>query len=181
MPWYADHDSDPERRYESFLVHDLVPWVRATLSVTGHEEHWLIGFSKSGFGAATLLFRNQPSLMRRRPGMFPPIRRTRSVWDMRDNYGSEANFQDNYRLTDAWIAAHQGPFQAATRLWLSYDQGTYFGYPTFLDEVSAFGARLQAHQVQFMRAPAARRARTPGVGMALRGGGGSAAHALPGA
>jgi hypothetical protein len=49
VPWYADHDSDPERRYESFLVNDLVPWVQANLSVTGQEEHWLIGLSKSGF------------------------------------------------------------------------------------------------------------------------------------
>jgi hypothetical protein len=86
------------------------------------------------------------------------------VWDMLDNYGSDANFQDNYRLTDAWIAAHQGPFQTATRLWLSYDQGTYFGYPTFLDEVSAFAARLQAHQVQFMRTGGATRPHAWGSG-----------------
>jgi len=164
VPWYADHDSDPERRYESFLVHDLVPWVRATLSVTGHEEHWLIGFSKSGFGAATLLFRNPTVFDAAAAWDLPADQADTSVWDMLDNYGSEANFQENYRLTDAWIAAHQGPFQTATRLWLSYDQGTYFGYPTFLDEVSAFAGRLQAHQVQFMRTGGATRPHAWGSG-----------------
>ena len=163
-PWYADHDSDPERRYESFLVHDLVPWVRATLSVTGQEEHWLIGFSKSGFGAATLLFRNPTVFDAAAAWDLPADQADTSVWDMLDNYGSDANFQDNYRLTDAWIAAHQGPFQTATRLWLSYDQGTYFGYPTFLDEVSAFAGRLQAHQVQFMRTGGATRPHAWGSG-----------------
>src|SRR5687768_12948140 len=69
MPWYADHASDPDRRYESFLVNDLVPWVQANLAVTGQEEHWLVGLSKSGFGAITLLFRN--------PGVFNAA----AAWD----------------------------------------------------------------------------------------------------
>ena len=71
MPWYADHASDPDRRYESFLVNDLVPWVQANLAVTGQEEHWLVGLSKSGFGAVTLLFRNPARLQRGRGLGFP--------------------------------------------------------------------------------------------------------------
>ena len=157
VPWYADHDSDPERRYESFLVNDLVPWVQANLSVTGQEEHWLIGFSKSGFGAVTLLFRNPTVFNAAVAWDFPADQADTSVWDMLDNYGTDTNFQNGYRLTDAWIAAHQGPFQTARRLWLSYDDATYFGYPTFLDEVSAFAARLQAQGVQFMRTGGATR------------------------
>ena len=67
-PWCADHDSNHDRRYESFIVQDLVPWVRANLSTSGQEEDWFIGFSKSGFGAVTLLFRN-PNGFRRSGGL----------------------------------------------------------------------------------------------------------------
>jgi hypothetical protein len=70
---------------------------------------------------------------------------------MLDNYGTDANFQENYRLTDGWIATRKAPFQELRRLWLSHDEGTYFGVPTFLEEVSAFAGRLQANQVRFMR------------------------------
>jgi hypothetical protein len=122
-----------------------------------NEEHWLIGLSKSGFGAVPLLFRNPTVRNAAAPWDFPADQADTSVWDMLDNYGTDTNFQGGYRLTDAWIAAHQGPFQRARRLWLSYDDATYFGYPTFLGEVSAFAARLQAHGVQFMRTGGATR------------------------
>jgi hypothetical protein len=151
VPWFADHDSDPDRRYESFIVQDLVPWVKANLAVTGQEEHWLVGFSKSGFGAVTLLFRNPAVFAAAAAWDFPADQPDTSIWDMLDNYGSDANFQGGYRLTDGWVAARKGPFQEAPRLWLSYDPATYLGHPTFLDEVDAFAGRLQDNQVQFLR------------------------------
>jgi hypothetical protein len=157
VPWFADHDSNPDRRYESFMVQDLVPWVKANLAITGQEEHWLVGFSKSGFGAVTLLFRNPTVFAAAGAWDFPADQPDTSVWDMLDNYGSDANFQNNYRLTSAWIAARKGPFQATPRLWLSSDYATYFGYPTFLDEVDAFAGRLDANQVPFMRTGGATR------------------------
>ena len=151
VPWYADHDSDPSRRYESFIVSDLVPWVQANLSATGHEEHWLIGFSKSGFGAVTLLLRNPSVFAAAAAWDFPADQPDTSIWDMLHNYGTDNNYQANYRLTNGWIAARKAPFQSAMRLWLSYDEGTYLGSPTFLSEVSAFAGRLQSNQVRFMR------------------------------
>jgi Putative esterase len=157
MPWYADHDSNPEVRYESFLVNDLVPWVQANLAVTGQEEHWLVGYSKSGFGAVTLLFRNPTVFSAAAAWDFPAEQPNTNDFDMLENYGTEANFQSNYRLTDAWIAAHKTPFQTATRLWLSHDFVTFFGTPTFLDEVDVFANRLQAQGVQFMRTGGAAR------------------------
>jgi hypothetical protein len=150
-PWYADHDSNPERRYESFLVNDLVPWVQANLGVTGQEEHWLVGLSKSGFGAVTLLFRNPTAFSAAAAWDFPAEQPDTNEFDMPDNYGTETNFQNNYRLTDAWIAARKAPFQTATRLWLSHDSVTFDDAPTFLEEVDVFAGRLQAQGVQFMR------------------------------
>jgi hypothetical protein len=157
VPWYANHDSNPDRRYESFLVNDLVPWVQANLGVTGQEEHWLVGLSKSGFGAVTLLFRNPTVFNAAAAWDFPAEQPDTNEFDMLDNYGTETNFQSNYRLTDAWIAARKVPFQTATRLWLSYDNVTFDGVPTFLEEVDVFAGRLQAQGVQFMRTGGAAR------------------------
>jgi hypothetical protein len=150
-PWYADHSTDPSRYYESFLVHDLVPWVQATLGATGHEEHWLIGQSKSGYGAVTLLFRNPTVFAAAAAWDFPAEQPDTGDWDMLGNYGSEENFQTNYRLTEAWIAAHADPFRGTPRLWLSHDSVTLLGTPTFLPEVDALAGRLAAQHVQFLR------------------------------
>jgi Concanavalin A-like lectin/glucanases superfamily/Putative esterase len=150
VPWYADHTSLSERSYETFMVQDLVPWVQANLSVTGQEEHWLIGFSKSGFGAVTLLFRNPTVFNAAAAWDFPADQPDPFDWNMLDNYGTNANFQNNYRLTSGWIAARGAPFQAAPRLWLSDDYATYNGTLTFRDEVLAFAGRLVANGVQFL-------------------------------
>ena len=149
-PWYGDSNSDPNRQYETFLTQDLVPWVRTNLSQSGHEEHWLLGFSKSGFGAVNLLFRNSSVFNFAAAWDFPAGQPDASIWGMLDNYGTETNFQNNYRLTDDWILAHKPPFVPANRLWLSQDFVTYAGTPTFHDEVMDFAARLQAQQVQFL-------------------------------
>jgi Concanavalin A-like lectin/glucanases superfamily/Putative esterase len=150
VPWYADHDSMPERRYESFLVRDLVPWVQSNLSVTGQEPHWLVGFSKSGFGAVTLLLRNSTVFEAAAAWDLPADQADPYIWDMLDNYGSNTNFQNNYRLTDEWVAAHRDPFRTEPRLWLSDDYVYYFGTPTFRDQVLAFAGRLLANDVRYV-------------------------------
>jgi S-formylglutathione hydrolase FrmB len=58
--WYAD-GTDPKLRYETFMTKDLVPWVTKNLSTSGHEQNWLIGFSKSGLGVQDLLFKHPRS------------------------------------------------------------------------------------------------------------------------
>ena len=57
-PWYADNPNDSNLRYETFMTSDLVPWVTQNLSTTGHEQNWLIGFSKSGIGGQDLLLKH---------------------------------------------------------------------------------------------------------------------------
>lgn len=59
VPWYMDHAEDPLKRHESYMMHVVVPFVEATYSTLGTKEgRLLIGFSKSGWGAFTLLLRN---------------------------------------------------------------------------------------------------------------------------
>src|SRR5262249_50739132 len=58
-PWYGDSATDPSAQLESFMVKDLVPWVNQNYAVPGTTpESWLVGFSKSGFGALSLILRN---------------------------------------------------------------------------------------------------------------------------
>lgn len=61
LPWYADHPSDPKLAQESYLLEDILPRLEG--------EILLLGFSKSGNGALTLLLRH--------PDRF----RAAAVWD----------------------------------------------------------------------------------------------------
>lgn len=59
VPWYGNHATDPEIRQEEHILKRLIPFIDSqypTLKNPGGR--WLIGFSKSGWGALTLLFRN---------------------------------------------------------------------------------------------------------------------------
>ena len=56
-PWYADHPSDRHIRQESHFLKVVVPFVDATYSSTPHRR-LLLGFSKSGWGAFSLLLRH---------------------------------------------------------------------------------------------------------------------------
>ena len=57
-PWYADNPTDPNLQYETFMTKDLLPWVTQNLAITGHEQNWLIGFSKSGIGGEDLILKH---------------------------------------------------------------------------------------------------------------------------
>src|SRR5207253_4804902 len=57
-PWYGDHATNPDRRLESFLVKDIVPFVDKLAAPGTTPERWLAGLSKSGWGALSLIFRN---------------------------------------------------------------------------------------------------------------------------
>jgi hypothetical protein len=100
---------------------ELQPWVTANLASTGSEQHWLLGFSKSGFGGIDLLLKN-PSLFTLGafwdfPHRIHGVRSVRKF--QRNNYGTDANFQANYRLTDAFLDAHKTPFLTSNRIFIS--------------------------------------------------------------
>ena len=59
LPWYADHPSDPMIRQESYLTRVVLPLVEKNYpAIPGRTGRLLVGFSKSGWGAFTLLLRN---------------------------------------------------------------------------------------------------------------------------
>lgn len=58
-PWYVDHVSDPQIRQASYLKEVVVPFVENRYSTLGtHEGRLLFGFSKSGWGAFSLILRS---------------------------------------------------------------------------------------------------------------------------
>ncbi len=59
VPWYMDHASDPRRQHETYIMTALVPIIEQRYSIKPPPDgRLLLGFSKSGWGAFTLLLRN---------------------------------------------------------------------------------------------------------------------------
>ena len=59
LPWYADHPTDPTLRQESYLLQDVIPRIDRSYPIEpGPGGHLLLGFSKSGWGAWSLLLRH---------------------------------------------------------------------------------------------------------------------------
>lgn len=95
MPWYADHPDRPTARNESYLPEVIVPYVDKTYpTVAEPGGRLLVGFSKSGIGAVTLLLH------------YPDVFGRAGAWDaplMEDTarteyYGSQENFVENYYI-----------------------------------------------------------------------------------
>ena len=67
-PWFADHDLNPQKQDESHFLKTVLAFVEDNYPVqTNVEGRLLIGFSKSGWGALTLLLRN-PELFHKAVG-----------------------------------------------------------------------------------------------------------------
>ena len=145
-PWYADNPTNPDVQYEDFMTKELVPWVEQHLSVTGHEQNWLLGFSKSGLGAEDLILKH--------PGIFAVA----AAWDFpagmssydqygpdpAASYGTQANFQANYRLTPAFVHAHRWQFQTRTRIWIG-------GNREFPADMSNYASLLTKEEILYTR------------------------------
>jgi Tryptophan-rich Synechocystis species C-terminal domain/Putative esterase len=133
-PWIADNPTDPTIDYETFMSTLLPTWVDSNFSTTGAEDNLLIGFSKSGYGALDLLFKH------------PSVFAAAAAWDFPADmaastaYGTDENFQDNYRLSGNFIDTWKAPFTMQDRIWIS-------GYDVFQTDVTDFDALLTSHNV----------------------------------
>ncbi|CAN5566380.1 hypothetical protein BH11PLA2_BH11PLA2_05150 [soil metagenome] len=81
LPWYADHPTKPEIRQESYLLRVVVPYIDKTYPVQV-DERLLLGFSKSGWGAWSLLLR-YPDQFRKAVAWDAPL-----MMDKPGKYGS---------------------------------------------------------------------------------------------
>jgi len=134
-PWYADNPSYKNYRYETFMTQDLVPWIKHNLATTGKEQIWLAGFSKSGLGVQDLILKH-PSLFTLAASWdFPADMPSYDQIGGAGNYGTDANYQANYRLTAAFVNAHKAPFLKNNRIWIG-------GYQDFRKDISDYDALL---------------------------------------
>jgi hypothetical protein len=100
LPWYADHPTDPKIRQESYFVSVVLPFVEKTYPALAEPEgRLLLGFSKSGNGAFTLLLRH-PDLIGRAIAFDSPLNMDKpSNFGMAPIYGTQENFE-KYRIPD---------------------------------------------------------------------------------
>jgi S-formylglutathione hydrolase FrmB len=141
-PWYADDPNDGQLEYESFMTTELQPWVTTNLSTTGTEQNWLIGFSKSGYGAQDLILKHPDLFQLAASWDFPADMSSYDYLgsDPAANYGTDANFQANYRLTASFLAAHKTGFTTNNRIWIG-------GYNLFQQDVSDYDALLTSQGI----------------------------------
>ena len=99
-PWFGDNLVDPKKRHESYLLQVVLPFIERTYpTITVPQGRFLIGFSKSGFGALGLHVRHpdifggslswDAPLMEKWPGRF----------GINEHFGSEDAFSGWYMPT----------------------------------------------------------------------------------
>jgi S-formylglutathione hydrolase FrmB len=98
LPWYADHPTRPEVRQESYFVKVVVPFIDKTYAVRAEAEgRLLLGFSKSGWGAWSLLLRH-PDLFQKAAAWDAPLMMDKpGKYGSGDIFGSADNFE-GYRV-----------------------------------------------------------------------------------
>lgn len=113
-PWFGDHPTNPKIRQESFIRDFAVPFVEDRYSTLGSAEgRLLFGFSKSGWGAYSLIFRN--------PDFFGYAASWDAPFFFNDfHYGMDAVFHDTGHLEkyrpDLLVSSAKDHFQNRSRL-----------------------------------------------------------------
>ena len=101
MPWYADHPTNAEIRQETYFLEVVVPFIDRTYPTLAKQEgRFLVGFSKSGWGAFSLLLRH-PMLFGKAVAWDAPLmmeRPDKNLYGMADIFGTQENFE-KYRIS----------------------------------------------------------------------------------
>ncbi len=91
-PWYADHPTNPVLRQESHLLKVVIPFVEKTYPVRKETAgRLLLGFSKSGAGAFSLLLRHPDQFARALAFDAPLMREQMSKGQV--VFGTQQNFE----------------------------------------------------------------------------------------
>ncbi len=135
-PWYADHPTDPEIRQETYFLRVVLPLVEREYPVRAEREgRLLLGFSKSGWGAWSLLLRH-PAVFERAAAWDAPLMEDRpEKYGMAAVFGTQKHFEGYHLgrlLRDRAKPLGDGP----PRLILT-------GYGNFRRQHAAAHARLE--------------------------------------
>ena len=144
LPWYADHPSDPEIRQERYLLEVVLPFVEQEYGdrlgiESGHPTRLLAGFSKSGWGAFSLILRH-PDLFHRAAAWDAPLMQERpNMFGMGPIFGTVENFQ-RYRISTL-LARPAEVFLKSPRL-------IHLGYDNFREHHHGVEQLMNASKVQ---------------------------------
>ncbi len=98
LPWYADHPTDKTIQQESYFVKVVVPTVEKRYpALAKRDGRLLVGFSKSGYGAWTLLLRNPQTFAKGAAWDAPLMQTAPNQFGMGPIYGTPENFE-HYRI-----------------------------------------------------------------------------------
>jgi Putative esterase len=116
-PWYADHPSNGSIRQESHMLRFVLPFVEGTYPTAKTADARLVlGFSKSGWGAWSMLLRH-PHVFGRALAWDAPMMLERvGPWDTSTIFGTQENFE-SYRLSDL-VRTHGARLGPAARLFM---------------------------------------------------------------
>lgn len=140
LPWYADHPTDPMLRQESHLLDVILPLLEAEhpLARSDRDGRLLVGFSKSGWGAWSLLLRH-PDRFGRAAAWDAPLAMTwPSQYGSQPIFGTAENFAE-YELTRR-LASMSSPPAPPPRL-------IHLGYGNFRDQHEAVEETLRDRSI----------------------------------
>ena len=138
LPWYADHPTDEGVRQESHFLLAVIPAVDR-LFPAKKTQRLLLGFSKSGWGAYSLILRN-PELFAAASAWDAPLMKVKpDQFGMDGIFATQENFE-KYEISHL-LSTKGAPFQAAKRLVLS-------GYGNFREHTQQAHALLESLKIQ---------------------------------
>jgi S-formylglutathione hydrolase FrmB len=115
LPWYADHPTKADIRPETYFLRVVMPFIEKLYPVHAKASgRLLLGFSKSGWGAFSLLLRH-PDVFGKAAAWDTPLMMTRpDRFGMGDIFGTLENFE-KYQITKL-LEANAGKLQKEKRL-----------------------------------------------------------------
>ncbi len=115
LPWYADHPTNSHVRQESYILRVVVPFIERTYPVLRRAHgRLLLGFSKSGWGAFSLILRNPHVFGRAVAWDAPMMMLAPNRFGMAEIFGTQENFQ-GYQISKLIHEGH-ADFQRSRRL-----------------------------------------------------------------
>ena len=99
LPWYADHPTDPEIRQDTYFLKVVVPFIEERYPVQKEPDgRFLLGFSKSGWGALSLLLRHPETFGKAVAWDAPLMKDKADQFGMEGIFGTQENFE-KYQIT----------------------------------------------------------------------------------
>lgn len=117
LPWYADHPTDSKIRQESHFLKVILPFVEKSYPVERTAEgRSLLGFSKSGWGAFSVLLRHPETFGKAAAWDAPLMMDRPNKYGMEGIFGTQENFE-KYQISRL-VEMRKEQLKASKRLFL---------------------------------------------------------------